>query len=137
MSFYSDLATTAKNLIADKGQSLPLKRIAKDFDPVDGSVSNPTKQEASISAVVVPFSSSDRNMLEERLVNDLTKGHLRKLLVAAEGLTLVPEPSDIVTFESRDWIVEASKPLNPAGTPLIYYVIINKGALSPTDAAAV
>lgn len=136
MSFYGDLAATALRLLTDKGQSLVIRRIAKTFDPVASETSAATKDTGTIIAVAVPFNTRDKERMDERLAEALTKGRLRKLVVAAQGVSYPPLPLDIITFESEPWTVAGVTPVNPAGTPIVYHVIIEKGALSVVDAAA-
>ena len=136
MTFYENMAAVALRLITDKGQSLPIRRISKTFDPVTSTTSAATKVTGTIKTVIVPFNKDDKANMDNRLAESLAKGRLRKLIVAASGLTFAPEPMDVIDFESGQWQVEGVTPISPAGTPLVYFLIVKKGILSAVDAAA-
>lgn len=48
----------------------------------------------------------------------------RRLLLAAKGLAVTPEPMDEVTFSGERWVVEHVTPLDldVSGTPILYSV---------------
>lgn len=136
MTFYENMAAVALRLITDKGQSLAIRRISKTFDPVTSATSSATKVTGSMRAVIVPFNKDDKANMDIRLAEALAKGQLRKAIVAASGLTFAPEPMDVIDLESAQWLVQGVTPINPAGTPLVYFLILEKGTLSTVDAAA-
>lgn len=113
-----------------------MRRISKNFDPVASDTSAATKVEQTLQSVIVPFNISDKASMDNRLRESLTKGRLRKIIGAASGLTFAPEPSDIIDIDSSQWTIQGVTPVNPAGVPLVYFLIAEQTQLSAVDAAA-
>jgi len=118
MSFYAESATAALTLLEEFGKSLTLSRDGGGtFDPVTGryTAEDPDSTEP-VTGVILPLTKIDDNQYLEQLI----QGKLRRIILAAEGMTLEPQAGDKVTDGSTTMEVIGSTPLNPAGTPLIH-----------------
>lgn len=123
---YAQSAATALRLIQNFGGSLPIKRTVATPNAVEGSVEEETT-EGVLNAVVLPANSTKKQavigtMDDATLNAAMVKGHVRFVLAAAKGATIVPQPDDTVTFESTAWTVLGVTPLCPVpgGIVLIY-----------------
>lgn len=137
-AFYDDAAQTALDLLTEFGRSRTLRRVSKTYDPVLGGTSAATYVEEGIFAAVFPLSSSARNIqaVGEHFKEDLAAGKVRKVLVAAKDLDFEPGLLDILTLDDGTFIVQGKETLNPAGTPLLYTLIVVQGSVSAVDQAA-
>lgn len=136
MSFYDDAATTALGLLADFGVARSFSRIAKTLNPVTGETSAAVAQSQSLSSVVLPIKARDASKMDNKLVEALTAGRLRKMIVAAKLATFELQPNDVASFDNRFWIVRGAETLAPAGIAVIYTLIVEQGNLSDIDQAA-
>lgn len=125
---YQAQIDTAKRLIYSKGQDVTMNREGiTSIDPVTQVVTENAGSEV-MRAVVLPVSSTRRGM-NEAAIKDLRNSKVRKLLIAAGGLTLIPTTSD--TFDlggtlGADWKVYGIDELAPDGTPIIFSLIVTK-----------
>ncbi len=136
MSFYDDAATLALEQLTEFGRVVPLQRYGKTLDPVKGTTSSSGYLETEATLMIVPINKTDIGKLDNRLKEALTQGRLRKYIVAALGLLFDPLPLDVVTLGQEYWVVAGSTPLCPAETPVLHYVIVERGSLSAADQAA-
>lgn len=135
-TFYDEAITLALAAITEAGQTAVLARIAKTHNPMAGSVSAHVATKGNVAAVLLPLNKNDESKLDNSLLEALRKGKLRKLLVAASGAPFEPEGSDIFVFGSSYWVTRGCTPLAPAGTPIVYTVIVERGNLTAADIAA-
>ncbi len=132
---YAQTAIDAQALLADFGQSLPLKRIVKSFDPVLSATSAATYRTQDVTAVILPFKGR-LGQLSDHLQEALRKGRLRKLLIGAVGLDFAPEIMDVVTADGFTHTIQSVDPLAPASFPVLYTCIVERTNLSDVDQAA-
>ena len=124
---YSKLQTSAAALLARFGKSYPILRRNPSYDPLLGQHTGDAPQVGNLTAVVLPASKGTVEAFDIRLGKEgLTLDQLRFCLTAALGAPFRPQPTDIVTYEGRQWTVLGCTPLDPAGTPLIYKIAIRK-----------
>jgi hypothetical protein len=115
---YQKAQKTALKLIANFGRTIPLVRLASEYDPVTGEESEITSQAATATVVSLPNGSGSN--FDNRFKEDFKAGKIRFFYVAAKGLNFEPAPGDIFVFENKVWDVAGSTPLNPAGVPVLY-----------------
>lgn len=135
-TFYDEAIATALAAITEAGQTWTLARFTKTFDPVVGSTSAIVATKGSVAAVVLPLNKTDKNELDDTLMEALRAGKLRKLLVAASGVPFAPAGTDVFVRGAEVWLAKGSTALAPAGTAIIYTVIVEAGSLSTADQAA-
>ena len=125
---YQRQIDTALELISKKGKMIELVRSQTVLiDPVTQETDD-TPLTEEVKAVVLPVSSTRRG-LNEAALKDLKNSSIRKLLIAAKGMTLVPATSDTFNLgdaEGDDWKVYGLDSLSPDGTPILYSLIVFK-----------
>lgn len=131
MNFYDKLAASALRLLKSKGQRLTFRRYSGTFNPVQGQPVDIAFIAGAMWAVSLPVSEAPRS-LTQLLKEDMSIGDARFLIAAVEpGSTLTaPLVSDIVLLESDYWRVHGQSVLNPAGTALLYYVLLYREPLT-------
>ena len=119
MTFYSDMADTAEELIAEFGQSVTLKVASNGaYDPETGSTAV-TYADQSAKGVVIDY--------DKKLI-DGTKVRIgdRQCLLSPLGIT-EPKDGDKIAFGAEVWqVVPPVTVTNPAGVPVLYEVQIRK-----------
>jgi hypothetical protein len=134
---YASIAENALDAIADAGTTGVLARFVKTFDPVLSTVSARSVVKTDIDMVVLPVSKSDNlDTQDERFLQDLHLGKLRKFLVASTGIGFVPLPKDVVLYANLFWEVMGVTTLSPAGTDVIHTLLVRKSMISEEDMAA-
>lgn len=121
---YDAMHATAEKLIkkfGDTGAVTKKVTVTPDLNkPWERTV---TPADKPIEMVVVPWSKND----EGRYFNqDIIRATSKALILWDEGALI--EVDDEVTYDGRSWMVVASKPINPAGTGLIYVCALSGGA---------
>ena len=138
MSFYSDAAQTAQDLLAEFGQDVTLRRITRTYEPITAAVTAATKAEGVIKGAVIPIGKRDSESMDDRMQQALRAGKLRKLLLEAKAAPFEPAVNDILVVTGMDDVlhIKGVTPLKPAGTAVLFTVFAEQGALSTADAAA-
>lgn len=136
---YADNADTALRLLRDKGTLLTFKRFTQAaFDPVSGGADYSACEAAQGYAVILPVSAADGKRLSDRLLEALTEGRVRKLLVAAKGLSFELSPNLYTEFEGSYWMVAATTPLKPDGaTAILFNAFVERTNLSSDQVNAI
>lgn len=124
MSFYGKLAESSLKLIESKGMALVVSKAETGvFDPTTGRYTSTTAGESNtVQGVVVPLTKVEDN----RFMQDLVEGKLRKVVVAAKGMTFEPQSGCRVNDGTYDYEVISSVPVNPAGTPIIHIMQVRR-----------
>lgn len=115
--FYERLRdTTAAPLIARFGYDITVKRVVESYD-VNTGANNRTITSQVVKAVVFNYDTMGEG-------GDQARGGIqhgdRQVIVAAKGVTFVPETGDIVVLEGLDWQVVRAIVLAPGGIPVTY-----------------
>lgn len=117
MSFYADMATTARTLIAEYGQTISVKRTTGgSVDPVTGVVVAGTTTTYSPKGIL-------RKYADKLIDGTRIKASDRELVLDD---TVAPVMTDKVTIGGQDWVLKAITPVEPAGTPLVYFCQVSK-----------
>lgn len=132
MSDYAKDAADALASIKEAGRQAVLRRLSRVVTL--GKVTSVTSTGGLIDIVVLPIKKSDP--LDDNLNELLTKGKLRKLLVAAASAPFQPESVDVILFDSKYWTVHGCTPLKPATVPILYTLIVEDTSLTTADIAA-
>ena len=120
MAFYDEMAVTALNMITEYGQPVIIRAtIVGEYDPETGSAPPESIKEQTAQGILLDFTG------QEFQTNSLIKQGDKKLKIAAQGLAWVPDLLDKVVVQGRTWsIVPPLKEINPAGTPILYELLV-------------
>jgi len=117
---YNASSSTALRLITQFGQKIPILRLQRSFDPIEGTVQTIDIESGHLDAVTLPASKGTVQAFDNRIPEDLRKTKLRFVIAAAATAPFEPEGNDYIIFENRVWLVKGQTPLNPGGVPVIY-----------------
>lgn len=131
MPDYAQDAAEALASIKEDGRQVVIKRLTRSHIPALGTTDITTKQSGTLDLVVLPLRKGE--VLDDALLEAFVAGRLRKLLVAAASAPFRPAPLDVVLFDGQYWLVRGCTELNPAGTPLLYHVVVENTDLSQKD----
>ncbi len=136
MTLQERLAETARRLIAKNGTTAKIYRIASTFDGVTGTASAFVATQDTLTLVHTPLSQKDRQ--ETSFKEALIAGKLQKFLIAASGLTLKPQPNDIIVNLVGDvFRVLGGHPLRPGELDIIFYVFVENSSLTTGEEDAI
>ena len=122
MSFYGDMAAVALRLLTSKGQTVSIRtRSTDDYDPSTGEVLQTETTEAGVG-VLLPSGQLEAVVDQDpaRIVDTA------QWVVAASGITAVPTPGDSIDGDGASWAIIAVTPSSPAGTPIVYKLLVKK-----------
>ena len=109
MTFYSELAEVAVELLTEFGQAVTLTRTTgKSIDPVTGDITAGTSDDQETIGVIKPYSES---LIDGTLIQ---VGDKEAIIMA----TIAPLTSDRINGMQIIKIIK----INPAGTVLVYKV---------------
>ena len=134
MSFYSDLAETAADLLEEFGQSVtllhypsvPAGGYSPTYDTGTGEVSPGTSVDYTVDAVVLSATAGKIRSFGLSLDENSRLESMRFVLMAADGLAVKPSTQDQIYFDSEWWTVKGVTETNPAGTALIYGIGVQR-----------
>lgn len=114
---YAAMATTARTLLANFGQTVTIKRTTGgSTDPVTGVVTPGTETTYSPKGVLRPFPDA---LLDGTRITESD----RELILDD---TVEPEMGDLVTIEDEDWTIRRIIGTKPAGIALVWRVQVRR-----------
>lgn len=117
MTFYSDLAATARTLLETYGQAVTITRTTGEtIDPVTGDVTAGTDTEYTPNGVLRPFPNE---LIDETRITSSD----RELVLDD---TVEPLMGDLVTIDGEDWNIQRIIGTKPAGTALVWRVQVRR-----------
>lgn len=117
MGFYEGMAATASKLLTRFGKTITFKRTF-------GSSSGPVTGE-EIAGVVTYYTPKGLfKQIDSKFIDGTRIKVGDKMLVVDNSFE--PTTTDIVPINSVDWHIEEITPIEPADTPLVYFVRIRK-----------
>lgn len=120
MAFYDRMQQTATKLLDRFGAPAVIHRtIGEVFDPVTGATAPGTEEDHETVGVLVKYSDQEIDGTKIR------RGD-RRLIIAAEPLSIEPTTADRVTANGVQYTIEDAPAANPAGTPIVYYLQVRK-----------
>lgn len=136
MTFYSDMAATATDLLTEFGRSINLTRQSLNFDPIQNK---PTSGGTQNLTTVGMFTSIKRGLVDGTRIQDKERimvldasveprmGDLLDVsgLVAAENVGAAPGVI-LSNGQAVAWTITAIKEISPAGTPICYFVQVQR-----------
>lgn len=118
MSFQSDMAATAHELLTEFGTTgILIKSVAGVYD-VDTGTSTPTETNYTITMYEEDASGSDTDGTQVKAGDKLA-------MISTVG-SVQPETNDRITYQGADWQVVSSTRENANGLAVIYYVTMRK-----------
>jgi len=136
MTFYADMADTATDLLTEFGQEVTITRPSLNFDPV---TNKPTSGGTVNNTTVGLFTNIDRSLVDGTRIQDTERvmvidasfaprmGDLVDVsgAVVAESVGAAP---GIILSEGQAvaWTIVAIRDINPAGTPVCYFVQVRR-----------
>lgn len=122
MSLYTELRSTAGRLLTSYGQSMTLtKRASGAYNPATGA-STVTETTYTVRGAVFDYSGG-----AYKLAPMLIQAGDRRALVAADGLSVAPEPADRLTIAGAIWSIVTVTPTDPGGTAVVYECQVRRG----------
>lgn len=117
MTFYSEMAAVAHELLLEFGKTVVLRRVTPGvYDPATGAASVTTADQPAIGAL---FDYDPRDSGKGFTPETLIQAGDKQCLLSPSGVT-APEPGDFIVDGSDTWTVLNVKSVNPAGTPVLY-----------------
>lgn len=128
MADYSQDAADALADIRAAGGQFPITRAQGTFSPADGTVAAGAPEAGTIDAVVLKIDSAFRQLFNEELRQEIIRGNVKKLLVAAASAPFRPQTNDTVELAPGEvWRVVGMTPIDFDNTqPIIYTLAISK-----------
>lgn len=136
MTFYAEMAETATEMLSEFGRSIVLSRPSYNFDnatnkPTSGGVSNLTTV-GLFTRISRDLETGSRIQSTERvMVIDASIAPLIGDLVDVSGVTesenVGAAPGVILsTGQAAAWTITKIREINPAGTPICYFVQVQR-----------
>lgn len=117
MNFYDRLQATANRLLKGKGQTVTItSQTVGDYDPATGSAPVTASTQTGWGAV---FEYTNKN-IDGTLIIAGDKQLLLSAINSAGILLATPQVNDTVTIGGQVSTIKQIKPLNPAGTALLF-----------------
>jgi hypothetical protein len=117
VTFYSDLATTAKELFTEFGQTITITRTTGDtYNPVTGDTTYGSSSTFLSKGILKQYKST--------LIDGTRIKATDRELVLDD--TVEPLMTDIITIGGESWTPIMPGATNPAGTPLVYRVQVRR-----------
>ena len=122
MSFYSELADTARELLTEFGQPVQIRKYEVALpDPTTGIIAPPTViMSTEVGAL---FDFEYRSFGESKALSSSVNATAKRLIVSA-GTELSPGDSIVVT--GLEYKIHVIKSVNPAGTKVLYDMWIQR-----------
>lgn len=118
MTFYDDMASTASSLLSQFGSVVTIYRESgQSVDPVTGEFTRFIVDTLKTKGITVAITQEDRNAFGDVQGNDR--------VMVLDG-SQAPKEGDTVEVAGQGWSIVRILETNPAGTPLIYRVLIRK-----------
>jgi hypothetical protein len=119
MTFYSEMAEMATELITEFGQDIVITReTEEEINPVTGEVEvEANTQEFIVKGVMKKY---PENLVDETRITSSD----REIII--EASVVEPLLTDTVSINSQEWPIMEIHSINPAGTPLVYSMRVRR-----------
>ncbi len=136
MTFYSEMAATATEMLTEFGRSICLTRQSLNFDPIENK---PASGGTANLTTVGMFTRITRNLADGTRIQDNERvmvldasveprmGDLLDVsgLVAADNVGAAPGII-LSNGQAVAWAITQIREINPAGTPICYFVQVQR-----------
>lgn len=124
MTIYDRAAATALRLLTKYGVSATLRvTTTGDYDTETGSA--PTT-DADYAVAVAKFDFDLRLSGTTFTPGTMIQGGDKQIFIAAQGLTVTPQPGNKLIIGADTWNVEAAKELKPADISVLFEILARK-----------
>lgn len=122
-TFYDEMADVAHELLLEFGMSIVLRRVTPGaYDPATGTSAETTADQPATGALFdYDLRSSGQGFEPETLIQAGDK----QCLLSPDGVT-EPQPGDFIVDGTALWTIINAKAVNPAGTPVLYDLLLRK-----------
>lgn len=119
MTFYSEMAKMATELITEFGQDVVITRETDEVvNPVTGEVEvEANTQEFIVKGVMKKY---PENLIDGTRITSSD----REIII--EASVVEPLITDTVSINSQEWPIMEIHSINPAGTPLVYSIRVRR-----------
>ena len=122
--FYTRKRADVLAKLKDKGFPLTIKYQDNDsFNAVTGELTEGTDKKVDTYGLYLETKNKRQNPLDASK-DTLLKEAARRVMVAAEGVTIVPEIDDLLEIANIDYVIKEVEPLNPGGIDLYWEVTV-------------
>lgn len=122
MSLGDDLQNGAQQLLIQFGRSMTLRQLTEGtYDPVTGGAPLPTSADYSVIGVLLEYA-------DLYIDNTTVLSSDRKCIIAAKGMTVVPQVGDRMIADGVTYAVIEVAIKEVSGIPATYVMQIRKGA---------
>lgn len=115
MTFYTDKRDLADRLIGDKGQAVSLRRTSQT-----GPAWDPTNSTADHATVAAKIEFTLKQMQGGNVLDTDERWLVAAGPLTALGVTSISAPDSLVAADSVPRHIVIAKPVNPAGTVVMY-----------------
>ena len=124
MTFYAELAADTQELLAEFGQAVVLRKVAAGaYDPATGTV---TQTETNHNTVAALFDFTGVQSGQMFAPETAILAGDKQCLMSPQ-VTAVPAPNDkVVDAGGTVWQVAGMKEVNPAGTVVLYELLLRR-----------
>ena len=119
MSFYSEMAEMATELITEFGQDIVITRETGEIiNPVTGEVEvEASSQEYNVKGIMKKY---PENLINGKRITSSDRE------IIMEASVVEPLITDTISINNQEWPIIDITSINPAGTPLIYSVRVRR-----------
>lgn len=134
MSFYSDMAAMAAEMLAEFGTDIAITRIAHNFDPV---ANQPVSGGSQVLVVKGVFTAINKSLVDGTRISESERVVLigpgiepktGDFLGMAQSVQAVGGAPGVVLAAGAalPWTIKHIRAINPAGTPICYFVQVQQ-----------
>lgn len=117
MTFYSDMASTVTELLAEFGAPVTIRRVTGGtYSPSTDATTGATTTDLAATGLV-------RDYRAGQIDGTTIRRGDRELVLDA---TVTPTVDDTVLIDSAYWDIVNVRAINPAGTPVAYFVQVRR-----------
>jgi len=126
MSYYEQKRADVLEKLKAKGFLLYIKYQDNDqFDEVTGEVVDGTDKRVATYGLNLETKNKRQNPLDASK-DTLLKEAAQRIMVACEGVSVVPEVDDMLEISGKNYAVKMVEPFNPGGIDLYWEITVVK-----------
>lgn len=130
MTFYSEMAQAAQELLSELGTTLTLKRTVRgDWNDTDLVYDTNTAQSQSVYGAPLPVEEEDKNIFSgDFMVREKKqKVYLSPKTAGGGALAWDPDTGHSITIDGVDWYVREVVTYDVTGTPVLHILGVSIG----------
>lgn len=129
MSFYSEMAAIAHEILSEFGQAATLTYLTEGaYDPDTRAPASSSPTTENCTAAVFPLGEDAAAKIAKLTKADaLTLTSALEAYLSATELSQEPEPGNVLTVDGKKHTVIIAWNLSPAGTDVLYDLVVSRG----------